>query len=262
MELEARTAVVTGAASGIGRALTLALHSLGARLVVADRATDAIHRLAAEVNGQAVLMDVASAEDNDRLATVAGPPTLLCLNAGVISTTTGAPWEAPPEEWHRVLGVNLGGVVNGLRAFVPTMLGDGERHHILITASLAGLATWPGGGPYAASKHAVVTVAEQAAIALAGEPVSVTVLCPALVRSGMSEHGADPNEVATTALDAIERGCFIVTPAEWSEVSVDRARRLAAGQRPRIPAPKSDPRQAQVPRRSAALSVASATLLE
>ena len=83
-----------------------------------------------------------------------GPVDLLCLNAGVLSTSMGAPWEASPAEWDRVLGVNLHGVVNGLRAFVPLLLERDQPSHILITASLAGALTWSGGGPYAASKHA------------------------------------------------------------------------------------------------------------
>lgn len=119
MHLENMTALVTGAASGIGRALALALHARSARLVLADRDLEPLRHLASEVGGRAVAMDVASAHANDRLAAVAGAPALLCLNAGVISTTTGPPWEASPEEWRRVLDINLGGVVNGLRSSSP-----------------------------------------------------------------------------------------------------------------------------------------------
>lgn len=235
------TAVVTGAASGIGRALALALHERGARLIVADRDAHAIHDVAAETRGQAVPMDVASPDDNHRLAAIAGSTTLLCLNAGVISTTTGPPWEAQPDEWRRVLDINLGGVVNGLRAFIPRMLDDGQPHHILITASLAGLATWPGGGPYTASKHAVVTVAEQAALALADTPIDVTVLCPALVRTGMSDQGADPTEIAESALHAVEEGRFALLPDEWTDELTQRAQRIVTGQPPQLPLPNDNP---------------------
>lgn len=157
---------------------------------------------------------------------------MLCLNADVTSPTAGPVWEAPPDEWHRVLDINLGGVVNGLRTFVPRMLATGEAHHILITASLAGLATWPGGGPYAASKHAVVAVAEQAALALADTPITMTVLCPALVRSGMSEVGDDPADVAARALDEITRGTFAVVPDAWSNAIVQRGHRIVSGRQP------------------------------
>lgn len=231
------TAVVTGAASGIGRALSEQLARRGARLVLADLDHDALTRVATRLRATPVALDVADPAGNERLAEIAGPARLVCLNAGVISSHPGPVWEAPPAEWRRVVDVNLGGVVNGLRAFVPRMLASGERHAILVTASLAGLATWPGGGPYAASKHAVVTVAEQAAMALAGSRVSLTVSCPALVRTGMSQVGEDPADVARQALDAVARGAFLVTPREWREAVRQRGRRLAAGDVPQPPQP-------------------------
>ena len=231
------TAVVTGAASGIGRALAEQLATRGARLVLADVDHDALSLVAADLAATSVALDVADPDDNERLAEVAGPARLVCLNAGVTSAHPGPVWEAPPAEWRRVVDVNLGGVVNGLRAFVPRMLATGGHHAVLVTASLAGLATWPGGGPYAASKHAVVTVAEQAAMALAGSQVSVTVLCPALVRTGMSAIGEDPAAVARQALDAVARGRFLVTPSEWHEAVRERGRRLATGDAPQPPQP-------------------------
>lgn len=236
MELHERTAIVTGAASGIGRALALDIHGRGGRPVLADRDPVGLQQTAHDTGGTAVHLDVASPSDHERLAEIAGTPTLLCLNAGVTSPTAGPVWEAPPDEWHRVLDINLGGVVNGLRTFVPRMLATGETHHILITASLAGLATWPGGGPYAASKHAVVTVAEQTALALTDTPITVTVLCPALVRSGMSEVGDDPSDVASHALDEITRGTFAVVPDAWADAIVQRGHRIVSGQQPQPPA--------------------------
>jgi 1-deoxy-11beta-hydroxypentalenate dehydrogenase len=232
-----RTAVVTGAASGIGRALAHLLAERGTRLVLADRDGDPLRRLAAELGAEAVVMDVASPEDNERLAGAAAAPDLVCLNAGVSSAQADPVWETPPLEWLRVLEVNLGGVVNGLRAFVPRMLDAGGARHVLITASLAGLATWPGGGAYAASKHAVVAVAEQAALSLAGTGMSVTVLCPALVRTGMSEVGEDPLAVAEAALRATAEGRFVAVPPEWAPAVRARAERLAAGLPPELPVP-------------------------
>lgn len=237
MDLEGRTTIVTGAASGIGRALAMDVSDRGGRLVLADRDPVGLERTADDTGGTAVRLDVASPDDHERLAELAGTPTLLCLNAGVTSPSAGPVWEAPPEEWRRVMDINLGGVVNGLRAFVPRMLATGDPHHILITASLAGLATWPGGGPYAASKHAVVTVAEQVALALVDTPVTVTVLCPALVRSGMSEVGDDPADIAGRALDAVARGTFAVVPDGWTDAVAQRGFRLVSGQQPRVPVP-------------------------
>jgi NAD(P)-dependent dehydrogenase (short-subunit alcohol dehydrogenase family) len=110
-----------------------------------------------------------------------------------------------------------------------------EPSRILITASLAGLVTFPGGGAYAATKHAVVAVAEQAAMALLGTDVSVTLVCPALVCSGMSDVGEHPDDVAMAALDAAEAGTFLVVPDEWTHAMTTRTHRLVSGRVPETP---------------------------
>jgi NADP-dependent 3-hydroxy acid dehydrogenase YdfG len=234
------SAVVTGAAGGIGYALAHALlHGGTSRLVLADRDGEALERAATRLPKTArlttMVMDVTDAEANALLAEAAGQPDLVCLNAGVASRQAEPVWQTPPDEWRSVLDVNLGGVINGLRAFVPVLLAAGGRRRLLITASLAGLATWPGGGAYAASKHAVVAVAEQAALSLVDTNVQVTVLCPALVRTGMSEIGEDPAVTAEAALDGVHDGRFIVVPDEWSEAVRTRGRRLADGLPPELP---------------------------
>jgi NADP-dependent 3-hydroxy acid dehydrogenase YdfG len=236
------SAVVTGAAGGIGHALAHALIEGGtSRLVLADRDGEALERAAARlpkaVQLTTVVMDVADAEANALLAEAAGEPDLVCLNAGVASRQAEPVWQTPPAEWRQLLDVNLGGVINGLRAFVPVLLAAGGERLLLITASLAGLATWPGGGAYAASKHAVVAVAEQAALSLVDTGVSVTVLCPALVRTGMSEVGEDPAVTARAALDGVRDGQFIVVPPEWSDAVRTRGTRLAQGLPPELPEP-------------------------
>ena len=233
--LDNRHAVVTGAASGIGRALAEQLVTRGAGVVVADVDVKGLAHVATELGVRPIETNVAVADDMERLAELIPDARLICLNAGVISRSPGAIWEAPPDEWERVLQVNLGGVVNGLRAFVPRLVEAGRPAGILITASLAGLATWPGGGPYAASKHAVVAVAEQAALALASSPVAVTVLCPALVRTGMSEIGDDPHGVAAAAIDGMAQHQFIVAPPEWQSAVRQRGVRLASGATPELP---------------------------
>jgi len=232
-------AVVTGAASGIGRALAHALHDRGARIVLADRDRDALEVVAGELHAPAVCMDVTRADDYERLAQAAGPVDLVCLNAGISIAHGGPVWETPAAQWQRVMDVNLGGLVHGLRTFVPRLLATERRGHVLVTASLAGLLTWPGGGAYAASKHAAVAVAEQAALALAGTAVSVTVLCPALVRTRMSEIGDDPADVAAAALGAVDQGRFLVLPSEWMTAVQERGHRLAAGEAPGLPIPES-----------------------
>jgi NAD(P)-dependent dehydrogenase (short-subunit alcohol dehydrogenase family) len=236
---EGITAVITGAASGIGAALAERLASRGARLVLADIAREPLERIADRLAATPMVVDVSKPDDVDRLAEVAPDARLVCLNAGVTSTHPGPVWETPPDEWQRVLDINLGGVVNGLRSFIPRLLDAGQPAEVLITASLAGLATWPGGGPYAASKHAVVAVAEQAALALADSPVQITVLCPALVKSGMSESGDDPHDVADAALDAMAAGHFIAVPAMWAHAIRQRGEQLATGLLPVPPEPSS-----------------------
>jgi 1-deoxy-11beta-hydroxypentalenate dehydrogenase len=119
-------------------------------------------------------------------------------------------------------------------------LASGGPGHLLITASLAGLATFAGGGAYGASKHAVVAVAEQAALALAGSQVGVTVLCPALVRTAMSPVGVDPADLADEALAAVEQGRFVVMPQEWRRSVLDRAEHLTSGRAPTPPTPSGD----------------------
>ena len=234
-------AVVTGAGSGIGQALARQLATEGHLVHLADQAptTD----LAADLGGIPVTLDVANVEDMERLAGAAADARVVCLNAGIVGSTMGAPWEADPAEWRRVLDVNLGGVVNGLRAFVPRLLAHGAPAHLIVTASLAGLLAFPGGGAYAATKHAVVAVAEQAALGLAGTNVTVTLLCPALVRSGMSPVGADPAEVATEALAAARAGRFLVVPDDWTGAIRQRVDVLLNGFQPQPPSapPDDDP---------------------
>lgn len=233
-----RSAVVTGAASGIGRALAALLAGRGVDLALADIDGPALESVAAETGaGTASTVDVADAAAVQAFADRVGVADLICLNAGILSSSMGPPWEAPASEWERVIGVNVHGVVNGLRSFVPLLLEREAPSHILITASLAGALTWPGGGAYAASKHAALAVAEQAALHLADTPVSVTVLCPALVRTAMSDVGDDPDEVAALALESVATGRFAVIPPAWDDALRIRADTLATGSAPMIPAP-------------------------
>jgi NAD(P)-dependent dehydrogenase (short-subunit alcohol dehydrogenase family) len=229
-------AVVTGAGSGIGCALAVALAERGAQLVLADTNPTALSEVSQSLGALAVPTDVAVPDAVEELAQVASDARLVCLNAGIVGRDLGAPWEVTAEDWDRVFAVNVGGVVNGLRAFVPRLLAANRPAHILITGSLAGVLTFPGGGAYGPSKHAVVAVAEHAAIALADTPIGVSMICPALVSTGMSSEGVDPSDVAAQALASIEDGIFAVLPPEWQDVVVAAAIRLASGQHPEAPA--------------------------
>ena len=236
--MNAERAVVTGAASGIGRALATRLAARGSSLLLVDSDGASLAELADELGAQAAATDVSDSEAMEAVAREAADATLVCLNAGVVGSTTGPPWTVPDDEWRRVLDVNLGGVINGLRAFVPRMLqASPDERHVLLTASLAGLITFPTGGAYAASKHAVVAVAEQTALALEGTSVTVTMICPALVKTRMSPTGASPDDVADAALRAIADGIFAQVPSEWHAAVVDRASRLTTGLAPTFPSP-------------------------
>lgn len=235
------TALVTGAASGIGLALSRLLSARDYALHLFDIDEDALNQAAHELRPHsATVGNVADPAAMQELANETGAVDLLCLNAGVASTEHGAPWLAAPEEWDRVLGVNLLGVVNGLRSYVPAMLASNRPCNIVVTASLAGATTWPGGGPYAASKHAALAVAEQAALELAGTNVAVTVLCPALVRSRMSQTGREPDEIALEALAAVAANRFAVLPTAWATAVSERAAMLGSGTQPTIPHPRAE----------------------
>ena len=235
------TSVITGAAGGLGHALATLLAERGDSLVLVDIDRDGVEAVAGRLDAAVALcVDVADPAAMDQLARATDRCDLLCLNAGVLSEDVGPPWESSPDEWERVLGVNLGGVVNGLRSFVPRLLEQPTPSHVLITASLAGLATWPGGGPYGASKHAVVAVAEQAALALQASPVAVSVLCPGLVQTAMSPEGEDPAVVAAGALAALDTGRFAIVPEAWAPAVRERSVLLTSGQAPRIPTVDTD----------------------
>lgn len=235
--VDGMTAVVTGAGSGIGRALARELAERGVELVLADTNSSALSDVSESLKVREVPTDVAVPDEVEALAQTADDARLVCLNAGIVGRDLGAPWEVAAEDWDRVFAVNVGGVVNGLRAFVPRLLAANQPAHILITGSLAGAATFPGGGAYGPSKHAVRAVAEHAAMALADTPIGVSMICPALVSTGMSSEGTDPSEVAAQALATIDDGTFAALPAQWQDVVIAAATRLTSGQNPEPPHP-------------------------
>ena len=195
MELTSgKTAVVTGAASGIGFALAERFARAGLDIVLADveqEALDAAEQKIAALGVQtlAVRTDVSDEAAVQALAAAAierfGAVHLVCNNAGVESSADA--WLGPISAWKWVLGVNLWGVIHGIRAFLPVMLGQGEGHFVN-TASIAGL--YPGFSPsYDASKHAVVAISEglYRSMKLAGLPIGVSVLCPGWVDTNIMD---------------------------------------------------------------------------
>jgi NAD(P)-dependent dehydrogenase (short-subunit alcohol dehydrogenase family) len=185
MELRGRTAVVTGGASGIGRALTRALAREGANVVIADLDEPAMEAVAADVRGVGVKSltvrtDVTDLGQVQALAARAfdafGGVHVLCNNAGVAAW--GGLETATHRDWQWVLGVNLWGVIHGIEAFVPRMIARGEPSHIVNTASMAGLIASKGLGVYNTSKYAVVGLSETLAKDLKPYRIGVSVLCP------------------------------------------------------------------------------------
>ena len=185
MELRSRTAVVTGGASGIGRALALRLAREGANVVVADLDDTGMAAVVGEVQALgvkalAVQTDVSELAQVESLAArtfeTFGAVHVLCNNAGV--AMWGGLERATHRDWQWVLGVNLWGVIHGVEAFVPRMIARGEPGHIVNTASMAGLIASKGLGVYNTSKYAVVGLSETLAKDLQPYRIGVSVLCP------------------------------------------------------------------------------------
>src|SRR3954470_10641325 len=203
-DLAGRVAVITGAASGFGLefARTAARHKM--KLVLGDVQEDALDAAVRELRGAgaeatSVRVDVRNADDVKRLADRAlesyGEAHLLFNNAGVAGGG-GYVWESSAKDWQWILGVNLMGVVHGIRTFVPIMLEQDCDCHIVNTASAAGLVSAPLMSVYNVSKHAVVTLSETLFhdLRVASAKVGVSVLCPAFVPTNIrtSERNRPP----------------------------------------------------------------------
>ena len=185
-------AVVTGAASGIGAALARGLSAAGCAVVLADVEAGPLEDVAVSLPGEAraVVTDVSDAAAVERLADEAfgwkGAVHVLCNNAGV--STFNPISEQTLDDWRWVLGVNLWGVVYGIRTFVPIMLKQDTEGHVVNTASMAGLLSAPFMSVYDATKFAVVTISESLHLELAMQraKVKVSVLCPGFVNTNIA----------------------------------------------------------------------------
>lgn len=223
MDLKDKIVVVTGAASGIGRALAIRFKAEGAKLVVcSDRNADGVKATAAEVGGPAFVTDVSKEEDIktliERVEAEHGPIDLFCSNAGI---GIGGGAEVSNEGWQRIWDINVMAHVWAARHLLPRMIARGGGY-LFSTASAAGLLSQVGSAPYAVTKHAAVALAEWLALTHGDQGIKVSVLCPQAVRTAMTAGNPDgvasvdgmlePEDVAEACVRTIEAETFLVLP--------------------------------------------------
>ncbi|MCI5097585.1 MAG: SDR family oxidoreductase [Rhodobacteraceae bacterium] len=222
MDVQGKIAVVTGAASGIGKALAHALKQHGATVVCADLNAKGAQAVATEIGAVARACDVSQEAD---IATLVdwteenvGPIDLFCSNAGIL---VAGGVEVPDEQWQRIWDINVMSQVWAARHVVPRMVERGGGY-LLNTASAAGLLNQIGAAPYGVTKHASVGLSEWLAITYGDQGIGVSVLCPQAVRSemtrGLEDHVAsidgmlEPEPVAEACIQAIAENRFLVLP--------------------------------------------------
>lgn len=226
--LGGRTAVVTGAAGGIGLAVTEALVAEGMRVLMADvdgaaLAVQATRLAEAGAQVHAATVDV---RDPDAVADVAevavrrfGGLHVAVNNAGIV--VRGNSWELSLDDWRRVVDVDLWGVVHGVRSFVPHILATGDEGHVVNVASMAAVHARAQLGPYTVAKHGVLGLSDvlRAELDAIGAPVGVSVVLPGLVRTGMVPIGTVPaSAVAANVVDAIRHGrAYVYTDDHHSD---------------------------------------------
>lgn len=215
-ELAGRVAIVTGAASGIGLAIVEAFVGEGMRVVMADVDEEHVATHAARLSdlGAGVVAVTADVRDPDALDGVGraaiehfGALHVAVNNAGIVNG--GNSWEIPLDEWHRVLNVNLWGVIHGVRAFVPLILRTAQEGHVVNVASMAAVLPLGRLGPYSVAKHGVLALSDvlRAEFDAMGAPIGVSVVMPGMIRTAMNPIGTvEPSVVAANVLDAIGRG--------------------------------------------------------
>jgi len=244
-DLEGKVAVVTGGASGIGRAMAERFGREGMKVVLGDIEESALETAVremrqAELDVIGVRTDVSSSESVEALAKETlrqyGKVNLVCNNAGVFLGMKPM-WESTLKDWQWIMGVNLWGVIHGVRTFVPIMLESGEEGHIVNTASQAGLVT--ANSIYSLTKHAVVALSEGLYLQLQqrGAPIGVSALCPLFVDTkimasernrpaglqndtapeempfgGVMRDSTPPSEQADEVLEAVLEGRFYIFP--------------------------------------------------
>ena len=205
-QVEGKVAFVTGGASGLGLAMVRSFLRAGMKVVAADVEDAALARVRAEFAGNnsfmAIKLDVtdrvAMARAADETERAFGNVHVLCNNAGVV--VNGRIDQLTYQDWDWVMGVNLGGVVNGLQTFIERIKRHGEGGHIVNTASIAGQIALQGLTIYNAGKYAVVGISETIRQELAPLNIGVSVLCPGIVNTGIGDSGRNrPSELSATA---------------------------------------------------------------
>ncbi|MBB3728561.1 SDR family NAD(P)-dependent oxidoreductase [Nonomuraea dietziae] len=271
-ELSGRVAVVTGAASGIGRALAVRFAAEGMSLMLADVDPRGLSQTAAMISGVKVLTQITDVSDAPAVQHLAhrafgelGAVHVLCNNAGVFQG--GRIWTRTEEDVAWLLGVNLWGVLHGIREFVPRMIEQGTEGHIVNTVSVAGLFAGANTGGHAVTKYAALAASQSLALDLAqiGSKLRVTALCPGGVRTGISrservrpadlvvartrddltsqewldgmlEKGMEPAEVADATVEAIRQEHFLVlTHPGYDDSLREQTTALLAGLLPEPP---------------------------
>src|SRR5262245_20446131 len=274
-DVHGKVAVVTGAASGIGRGMCEAFVEAGMRVVLADVERQALERTSATLRDagadvHAVVTDVSKPDQVQALADETlrhfGAVHVVCNNAGV-GTETMPSWSGTLDDWNWILGVNLMGVIYGVRTFIPILINQGEGGHIVNTASLAGLVSG-GGTLYAVTKFGVVALSEGVYIELkqGGYRPSISVLCPGFVNTNILasvrnrpaelsdtappmtgpiadvfrdwfteqlKQGMSPRKVGDLVLAAIREDRFyILTHPDWNSQIEHRMKTILAGENP------------------------------
>jgi NAD(P)-dependent dehydrogenase (short-subunit alcohol dehydrogenase family) len=232
-ELKGKVAAVTGAASGLGRSMALAFAAEGMDLALADVDEVNLSSVQEEVLAKGVRtitlkVDVSNAQQveifRDQTLTRLGGVHVVCNNAGV--SPLGAVWENSAADWQWILGVNLWGVVHGVRAFAPHLIAQDEGH-IVNTASVSGLISPPGSGAYNVTKHAVVALSESLHHDLRerNSKVGVSVLCPAYVPTGIVDSERNrPKELgaSTKSEQTLAREAMLRKAVKSGKVSADK----------------------------------------
>ena len=232
-ELKGKVAAVTGAASGLGRSMALAFAAEGMDVALADVDEKNLYSVENEIQSLGVRaitlkVDVSQAAQvegfRDQALTRLGGLHVVCNNAGV--SPLGPVWENSVADWQWILGVNLWGVIHGVRAFTPHFIAQDEGH-IVNTASVAGLIAPPGSGAYNVTKHAVVALSEslQHDLRERNSRVGVSVLCPAYVPTRITEsERSRPKElgVAKKSPETLAREAMLKKAVTSGKVSADQ----------------------------------------
>ncbi|MYI83653.1 MAG: SDR family NAD(P)-dependent oxidoreductase [Chloroflexi bacterium] len=253
-DIARKVPLITGAASGMGRAYARRFSAEGMSVVLADIDADGLDRLVAELreagrDASGVVADVMDPDSVEALAEAAferhGGVHVLSNNAGGSGDSRGPIWESSLEQWEFVFGLNMYGVVNGIRSFVPRMIAMDEEAHVVNTSSMSGIV--PGGLLYGAAKHAVVSISETLYLQLRRRNLKVHAhaLCPWFVKTSLTSRSDDPRavsayegairpeDVAEAVVQALRDNRFYILPQhDLDELIVARATNIVAESEP------------------------------